>query len=88
MIILNRKINFSTTNIMIYQMSLSYVTFTNLSQGVHQRNIRTKFATNPCIGLRDGQKWVKQRSIIKRVHIGTEQTRNKVSGDFPNQIYE
>ena len=26
--------------------------------GVHQRDIHTKFATNPCIGLRDGQKWV------------------------------
>ena len=39
---------------------------------VHQRNIHTKFATNPCIGLRDSQKWVKQRSLIKRVNIGTE----------------
>ena len=40
--------------------------------GVNQRNIHTKFVTNPCIGLRDGQKWVKQRSLIKRVNIGTE----------------
>ena len=31
-----------------------------------------KYATNPCIALRDGQKWVKQRSLIKRVNIGTE----------------
>ena len=38
---------------------------TNLVE-VHQRN--TKFATNPCIG----QKWVKQRSVIERVNIGTE----------------
>ena len=30
------------------------------------------FATNPCISLRDDQKWVKQRSLIKRVNIGTE----------------
>ena len=27
----------------------------NKSGRVHQRNINTKFATNPCIGLRDGQ---------------------------------
>ena len=27
---------------------------------------------NRCIGLRDGQKWVKQRSLIKRVNKGTE----------------
>ena len=36
------------------------------------KTIHTKFATNPCIGLRDGQKWVKQKSLIKRVNIGTE----------------
>ena len=32
----------------------------------------TKFATNLCNGLRDGKKWVKQRSLIQRVNIGTE----------------
>ena len=44
----------------------------NKSGRVHQRNVYTRFATNLCIGLRDGQKWVKQRSVIKRVNIGTE----------------
>ena len=29
-------------------------------------------STNPCIGLRDGKNWVKQRSLIKRVNKGTE----------------
>ena len=33
-------------------------------------------------------KWVKQRSLIQRVNIGTELTKNKVTGNFPNQIYE
>ena len=37
-----------------------------LKIGVHQRNIHTKFATNPCISLRDGQKWGKQRLLIKQ----------------------
>ena len=32
----------------------------NISGRVHQRNIHTKFATNPCIGLRDVQKWVRK----------------------------
>ena len=38
--------------------------------GVHHRNTKTKFATNLWIGLRDGEKWVKQRSFIKRENIG------------------
>ena len=37
---------------------------------VYQRSIKTIFTTNLCIGLKDGQKLVKQRSFIKRVNIG------------------
>ena len=39
-------------------------------------NIHTKFATNSCIGLREGQKWVKQRSLIQRVTLTEMKYRN------------
>ena len=53
------------------------------NKSVHRFKRRSKWVIGTA-----GSQLYQQRSLIQRVNIGTEYTKNKVTGNFPNQIYE